>query len=124
MIPVFPDAKVALKGKKGLVVGKPTAPVEMQMFIDVQCPICKFYEINYLPTVVQKSSSRTNERGLCRRTTSVCLQCAAISGAPPAPGRRTFGWPYSPITVEFRFPYRSIWAAPRNARSMRPPWIQ
>jgi protein-disulfide isomerase len=51
-----PQANALFQGipQKGLVVGKPTAPVEMQMFIDVQCPICKFYEINYLPTVVQK----------------------------------------------------------------------
>jgi protein-disulfide isomerase len=38
----------------GLVLGKPSAPVEMEMFIDVQCPICKNYEIAYLPTIVQK----------------------------------------------------------------------
>jgi protein-disulfide isomerase len=58
-------SKVALSGaaaanalfqgipQNGLVLGKPSAPVEMEMFIDVQCPICQFYEINYLPTIVQ-----------------------------------------------------------------------
>jgi protein-disulfide isomerase len=51
-----PEANDLFKGipQKGLVLGKPTAPVEMEMFIDVQCPICKNYEISYLPTIVQK----------------------------------------------------------------------
>jgi protein-disulfide isomerase len=51
-----PQANALFKGipQKGLVLGNPTAPVEMAMFIDVQCPICQNYEINYLPSVVQK----------------------------------------------------------------------
>jgi protein-disulfide isomerase len=51
-----PDANALFKGipQKGLVLGKPSAPVEMEMFVDVQCPVCQFYEVNYLPTIVQK----------------------------------------------------------------------
>jgi protein-disulfide isomerase len=51
-----PDANNLFKGipQKGLVLGKPSAPVEMQMFIDVQCPVCQDYEVNSLPTIVQK----------------------------------------------------------------------
>lgn len=50
------DANALFKGipQNGLVLGKPSAPVEMDLFIDVQCPICKNYEIAYLPTIVQK----------------------------------------------------------------------
>ncbi len=60
------SSKVALPGAQeanslfqgipqtGLVLGRPSAPVEMVMFIDVQCPICQNYEVNYLPTIVQK----------------------------------------------------------------------
>jgi protein-disulfide isomerase len=36
------------------VLGNPKAPVEMEMFIDVQCPVCQSYEVSSLPTVVQK----------------------------------------------------------------------
>ena len=36
------------------MLGKPSAPVEMEMFIDVQCPICRDYEVSSLPTIVQK----------------------------------------------------------------------
>jgi protein-disulfide isomerase len=50
------EANALFKGipQSGLVLGKPNAPVEMEMFIDVQCPICRDYEVNSLPTVVQK----------------------------------------------------------------------
>jgi protein-disulfide isomerase len=50
------EANDLFKGipQNGLVLGKPSAPVEMEMFIDVQCPVCDYYEINYLPTIVQK----------------------------------------------------------------------
>jgi protein-disulfide isomerase len=55
-LPGSPDANNLFKGipQEGLVLGKPSAPVEMMMFIDVQCPICQNYETAYLPTVVQK----------------------------------------------------------------------
>ena len=51
-----PTANNLFKGipQNGLVLGKPKAPVEMEMFIDVQCPICQDYEVNNLPTVVKK----------------------------------------------------------------------
>jgi protein-disulfide isomerase len=51
-----PEANDLFKGipQKGLVLGKPSAPVEMEMFIDVQCPICRDYETLNLPTIVQK----------------------------------------------------------------------
>ena len=40
--------------QQGLVLGRPSAPVEMEMFIDVQCPICQRYEVESLPTIVNK----------------------------------------------------------------------
>lgn len=50
------QANALFKGipQNKLVLGKPSAPVEMQMFIDVQCPICQRYEVDSLPTIVQK----------------------------------------------------------------------
>jgi protein-disulfide isomerase len=55
-LPGATDTQTLFKGipQEGLVLGSPNAPVEMEMFIDVQCPICKNYEVNYLPTIVQK----------------------------------------------------------------------
>jgi len=50
------EANNLFKGipQNGLVLGKPSAPVEMEMFIDVQCPICQNFETLYLPTIVNK----------------------------------------------------------------------
>jgi len=51
-----PAANALFKGipQYGLVLGNTKAPVEMEMFIDVQCPICRNYEVSYLPTVVRQ----------------------------------------------------------------------
>jgi protein-disulfide isomerase len=50
------EANDLFKGipQKGLTLGKPNAPVTMEMFVDVQCPFCQDYETNDLPTIVQK----------------------------------------------------------------------
>ncbi len=65
--------------QRGLVLGKPTAPVEMVMFIDVQCPVCKDYELNDLPTIVGKYI-RTGE-------VQLHLEPWAIIGAQSLTGR-------------------------------------
>jgi len=38
----------------GLSLGSDTAPVQMEMFIDLQCPICQHFEVTALPTIVRK----------------------------------------------------------------------
>jgi protein-disulfide isomerase len=50
-----PEANGLFKGipQNGQVLGDPKAPVEMMMFIDVQCPVCQNYEVTNLPTVVK-----------------------------------------------------------------------
>jgi len=55
-LPGAADANALFKGipQNGLTLGDPKAPVEMEMFIDVQCPICQEYEVSNLPTVVKE----------------------------------------------------------------------
>jgi protein-disulfide isomerase len=50
------EANNLFKGipQHGLLLGNPKAPVTMEMFIDVQCPVCQDYEVNHLPGVVNK----------------------------------------------------------------------
>jgi protein-disulfide isomerase len=50
------EANNLFKGipQHGQVLGSPKAKVEMEMFIDVQCPICDDYEVNHLPSIVNK----------------------------------------------------------------------
>jgi protein-disulfide isomerase len=45
-----------LKGipQSGSVLGKPTAPVTMEYFGDLECPVCKTFTLGALPTVIQK----------------------------------------------------------------------
>ena len=55
-LPGAPEANNLFKGipQQGLVLGNPNASVEMEMFIDVQCPVCQNFEVTSLPTVVQQ----------------------------------------------------------------------
>jgi protein-disulfide isomerase len=55
-LPGAQDANNLFKGipQKGLVLGDPKAPVTMEMFVDVQCPVCQDYEVLHLPGVVKK----------------------------------------------------------------------
>jgi protein-disulfide isomerase len=50
------EANDLFKGipQQGLVLGNPNAKVEMEMFIDVQCPVCQNFETLYLPTIVRR----------------------------------------------------------------------
>jgi protein-disulfide isomerase len=56
-LPGAPEANSLFKGipQHGLVLGDPKAPVEMEMFIDVRCPVCQDYEVTKLATVVKHS---------------------------------------------------------------------
>jgi len=55
-LPGATDVNTLFKGipQHGLVLGNSSSPAEMEMFIDVQCPICQNYEVSYLPAIVQK----------------------------------------------------------------------
>jgi protein-disulfide isomerase len=55
-LPGAADVQTLYKGipQKGLTLGSAFAPVQMVMFIDLQCPVCQNYEVNDLPTIVRK----------------------------------------------------------------------
>lgn len=55
-LPGASEANALFKGipQHGLTLGDPKAPVTMEMFIDVQCPVCQDYEVLHLPGVVKK----------------------------------------------------------------------
>jgi protein-disulfide isomerase len=55
-LPGAAEANNLFKGirQNGLTLGDPKAPVTMEMFIDVQCPVCDDYEVNHLPGVVRQ----------------------------------------------------------------------
>jgi protein-disulfide isomerase len=55
-LPGAADVEAMYKGipQRGLVLGSPFAPVQMVMFIDLQCPICQNFETTAMPTLVSK----------------------------------------------------------------------
>ena len=59
------------------------------------------------PTDVTKSSFSTNVRFVYLTMINTSFAEELISGAPPAPGRRTFGFLYEPTTVVLIFANRS-----------------
>jgi protein-disulfide isomerase len=54
-LPGASDVQTLFHGipQHGLTLGNPKAPVTMTLFIDLQCPVCQYWEVNWLPTVVQ-----------------------------------------------------------------------
>ena len=50
-----PSADALVKGipQKGITLGDPKAPVKLVEFVDLQCPICRDYTANVLPTLVR-----------------------------------------------------------------------
>jgi protein-disulfide isomerase len=55
----LPDSSAAISLFKGIpqhgnVLGKPSAPVTMVEYIDLQCPICRAFETDVMPTIVPR----------------------------------------------------------------------
>jgi protein-disulfide isomerase len=55
----LPDAAAAVSLFKGIpqhgnVLGKPNAPVTMVEYIDLQCPICRAFETDVMPTILPR----------------------------------------------------------------------
>jgi protein-disulfide isomerase len=55
----LPDAGSAISLFKGIpqhgnVLGKPSAPVTMVEYIDLQCPVCQSFETEVMPTIVPR----------------------------------------------------------------------
>jgi len=55
-LPGAAEATALYKGipQHGLTLGSPFAPVQMVMFIDLQCPVCQNFELTAMPTVLRK----------------------------------------------------------------------
>ena len=55
-LPGASEVQKLFKGipQNGFYLGSPFAPVQMVMYIDLQCPICQNYETTAMPTLVSK----------------------------------------------------------------------
>jgi protein-disulfide isomerase len=67
----LPDSSTAVSMFKGItqrgnVLGKPNAPVTMVEYIDLQCPICRAFETDVMPTIVPRFVKRGKVRVIAR----------------------------------------------------------
>jgi protein-disulfide isomerase len=55
-LPDAPDVQTLLRGipQNGNVLGKPSAPVTMIEYVDLQCPFCQEFETQAMPTLLSK----------------------------------------------------------------------
>ncbi len=55
-LPGSAEAAALFKGvpETGLYLGSDSAPVQMVMYIDLQCPVCQNFELTAMPTLVKK----------------------------------------------------------------------
>ncbi len=68
--------------QSGNVLGSPTAPVTLQYFGDLECPICAKFTLGSLPTVIPKWV-RTGKLKIEYRSLSTATGNAEASGAEP-----------------------------------------
>jgi protein-disulfide isomerase len=78
----------------GLVLGQPTAKVTLFEFGDLQCPVCKAYSEEIVPTVID-SRVRTGQAKIeFRNFTIISEQSAPAGAAAIAAGKQGRGWNY------------------------------
>jgi protein-disulfide isomerase len=55
-LPGAADVQAMYRGipQKGLLLGKPKAPVQLVMYIDLQCPVCQRFTTQVMPALVTK----------------------------------------------------------------------
>ena len=68
---VLPDAGVIAKQFAGIpqqgdVLGKASAPATMVEYIDLQCPVCREFETNVMPSVIDQLRAHRQAQGDAR----------------------------------------------------------
>lgn len=96
-----------LKGipQEGAVLGNPKAPVTIQYFGDLECPICQEFTLNALPHIIE-NDVRTGKAKIEYKSFSTATGNAEAGGAEPkgtflnqqvaayAAGKQKLGWYY------------------------------
>jgi protein-disulfide isomerase len=77
-----------------LVLGKSTAPVELIEYGDLQCPICKEYSEEFLPSIIEKQVRNGEAKIIFRNFTIISEESIPAGQAAIAAGTQGRGWNY------------------------------
>lgn len=86
------DSLVAGIPQKKLVLGEQKAPVELIEYGDLQCPICKEYSEEFLPTIVENQVKKGEARIIFRNFLIIGPQSLPAGSAAIAAGAQGRGW--------------------------------
>jgi protein-disulfide isomerase len=79
---------------QGMVLGDPQAPVELVEFGDLQCPVCKGYAEEILPSIIENEVKKGEVRIDFRNYTIIGEQSVPAGAAALAAGSQGRGWTY------------------------------
>lgn len=86
--------------EKSLVLGRPSAPVELVMFADLQCPICAEFMEEVLEQVIRTQISEGTARLAFRNFAFISEESTTAGAAAIAAGQQGRGWNF--IELFFR----------------------
>ena len=80
--------------QQGLALGDPKAKVELFEYGDLQCPVCKAYSEEVLPTVIENQVENGQAKVIFRNFTIIGPQSVPAGAAALAAGAQGRGWNY------------------------------
>lgn len=105
--------------QKGLVVGKADAPVKLVEFVDLQCPFCREFELQVLPTLV-KDYVRTGKASIELRTLQFIGEDSVTAArAAAAAAQENRGWQFADLLFHSQGGENSGWVGRVLARAYR-----
>jgi protein-disulfide isomerase len=88
------DSLVSGVPQDGMVLGDPSAKVELIEYGDLQCPVCKAYSEEILPQVIENKVKAGKARIAFHNFTIIGEQSAPAGAAALAAGEQGRGWNY------------------------------
>jgi protein-disulfide isomerase len=88
------DSLVSGVPQDGMVLGKPSAEVELIEYGDLQCPVCKGYSEEILPQVIENKVKTGKARVAFHNFTIIGEQSLPAGAAAVAAGEQGRGWNY------------------------------
>lgn len=80
--------------QQGMVLGDPSAPVEVAEFADLQCPYCKAFTEEVLPPIIENQVKNGRAKLSFRNFTILGEQSPPAGAAALAAGAQGRGWNY------------------------------